>query len=312
MAMARFESRTPIYVPHNLRLIDLYQSYLEVNRAETAEDPVGANPSDPCRRNLRLIDLYQSYFEVRRAETAADLAAAFRLRYDVYCVENPFEDPDANPVGLETDAYDATALHSLLLHRPTGEIVGTVRLILPSWGKSGMGLPLREICDHGFLGRDNATLPWTSTAEISRFAVSKRLRQRTTDRRAAIGEFPLEHDARRRSPDTSLGLMQAVIAMASAAGVTHLCAAMEPALLRMLRRLGMQFYSLGPEIEYHGRRQPCYVDLDSGLAKTWLQRPEVWEFLTCAGELWPLNRDLATDLRKGRANTPNEWVAAQA
>jgi N-acyl amino acid synthase of PEP-CTERM/exosortase system len=290
----------------------LYQGYFEVKRAETAEDLVAANTLNSDRHNLRLIDLYHNYFEVKRAETAEDLAAAFRLRYDVYCVENPFEDPNINPVGLETDAYDATALHSLLVHRSTGEIVGTVRLILPSCGKSGMGLPLRNICDHEFLVRDNATLPWTSTAEISRFAVSKKLRQRATDRRAAIGEFPFEHDARRRSPDTSLGLMQAVIAMAFAAGVTHLCAAMEPALLRMLRRLGMHFPSLGPEIEYHGRRQPCYVHLDSGLTKTWLQRPEVWEFLTCAGELWPLNGDLATDLRKGCMNTPSEWVAAEA
>ena len=256
--------------------------------------------------------MYRSFFEVKRAETAEELTAAFRLRYEVYCVENPYEDPNANSGGLETDAYDATALHSLLLHRATREIIGTVRLILPSRGKIGMGLPLRNVCDHGLLASDSAMLPWTSTAEISRFAISKKLRQCASDRSAEIVEFPPEHDARRRIPDISLGLMQAVVAMASAAGVTHLCAAMEPALLRMLRRLGMQFLSLGSQIEYHGRRQPCWVDLDSGLVKTWFERPDVWEFLTGAGKLWPLNRDLATALRQERLNAQVQLLAAEA
>jgi N-acyl amino acid synthase of PEP-CTERM/exosortase system len=256
--------------------------------------------------------LYRSFFEAKRAETAEELTAAFRLRYQVYCVENPYEDPNANSGELETDAYDATALHSLLLHRATGAIIGTVRLILPSRGKLGMGLPLRNICDHRFLARDNAMLPWTSTAEISRFAVSKRLRQRAINGSAEVVEFPIDYDARRRIPDISLGLMQAVIEMASAAGVTHLCAAMEPALLRMLRRLGMHFFSLGSEMEYHGRRQPCYVDLDAGLVKTWFDRPEVWDFLTRSGELWPLNRDLAIAVQQARMSGPSLQLAAEA
>ena len=179
----------------------------------------------------------------------------------------------------------------------TGEVVGTVRLILPSPETKGMGLPIRDICDHELLARDNPIVPWAGTAEISRFAISKKLRQRATDRTVAGGDFPPDQDARRRIPDTSLGLMQAVIAMASASGVTHLCAAMEPALLRMLRRLGMHIPSLGPELNYHGRRQPCYSHLDTALAKIWLQRPDVWEVLTRDGTLWPLNTRLIARLR---------------
>jgi len=79
--------------------------------------------------------------------------------------------------------------------------------------------------------------------------------------------------------------------------MTHICAVMEPTLLRMLRRLGMVMPSIGPVVEYHGLRQPCYGHLDTGLARVWIQRPEVWELLTCDGALWPLNREVVAQLR---------------
>ena len=201
-------------------------------------------------------------------------------------------------MGSSSDGFDAQSVHSLLRHRATGEFVGTVRLILPFARANASGLPLRDICNHELLIYDNDLLPWARTAEISRFAVSKKLRRRATDGSVAGGEIPPEDDSRRRIPDTSLGLMQGVIAMAAASGVTHLCAAMEPALLRMLRRLGMQIPSVGPEVEYHGRRQPCYSHIETALAKIWLVRRDVWELLTRDGTLWPLNTDRVSWLRR--------------
>lgn len=246
----------------------------------------------------RLVDIYNQYFEVIRAETPEQLSACFRLRYQVYCVENPFEDPRQNPNEMEIDRFDAAAMHSLLLHRESGEMVGTVRLILPCVEKDGMGLPIRQICRHELISQDNSLLPWARTAEISRFAVSKTMRRRAGDG-TVVGNFQtFDHDPRRRIPDTSLGLMQAVIAMAAKSRMTHLCAVMEPTLLRMLRRLGMLIPSVGPEVDYHGRRQPVYSDLDTALARIWLERPEVWELLTSDGDYWPLNKQLVTKLQK--------------
>ena len=245
----------------------------------------------------RLIDLYNQYFEVIHAESTEQIRECLRLRYQVYCVENPFEDPLQNPDGIETDEFDSSAMHSLLRHRESGEIVGTVRLLLPRNGKEGMGLPIRQICRHEPMSHDNNLLPWAGTAEISRFAVSKMMRRRAEDG-TVVGNFESsDRDSRRRIPDTSLGLMQAVLAMASKSGMTHICAVMEPTLLRMLRRLGMVMPSIGPVVEYHGLRQPCYGHLDTGLARVWIQRPEVWELLTCDGALWPLNREVVAQLR---------------
>jgi len=257
---------------------------------------------DGLAENARLVDVYNSYFEAVFAETDEQRRAAFRLRYDVYCVENPFEDPKQNPHGMETDAYDAASLHSLLVRRTTREVVGTVRLILPSQGE----LPIRKICHNQLILQDNPILPQAKTAEISRFAISKKLRRRATDESIVGGLTTGADDLRRQIPNTSLGLMQAIVAMAARGGITHLCAVMEPTLLRMLGRLGIHFKRLGPKVEYHGVRQPCYCDLDELLSRIWVERPDVWDVITREGRLWPLNVHLAAWLcsEGGGPNSP--------
>jgi N-acyl amino acid synthase of PEP-CTERM/exosortase system len=255
----------------------------------------------------RLIDVYNSYFEAVFADSIAQRSAAFRLRYDVYCVENLFEDPEQNPNRMETDVYDAGALHSLLLHRPTREVIGTVRLILPPQSPEEFALPISRVCQHDLIFHENPILPRRKTAEISRFAISKKFRRRADDNASLVGAFsPATDDLRRHIPTTSLGLMQAVVAMAASAGITHLCAVMEPTLLRMLSRLGIHFKPLGPKVQYHGFRQPCYSDLDELLARIWMQRADVWELITREGSLWPLNRELAAGLcpRENRCTYP--------
>ena len=244
------------------------------------------------------MESYENFFEITPAETAEQLMASFRLRYEVYCVENSFEDPRLNPYGMETDAYDSRALHSLLKRRGSGEAVGTVRLVLPLQrrSKEDIGLPIRDVCEHELLERNNSVLPWARTAEISRFAVSKKFGSRATELTPSA-QFTDDLPAiKRRVPYASLGLMQAIVAMAAKSGVTHLCAVMEPCLLRMLARLGIHFTPLGPQVAFHGLRQPCYSDLDTMAARTWVERRDVWRILTREGALWPINRPLAESI----------------
>lgn len=250
------------------------------------------------------MDSYDRHFEVVPVETAEQLSWSFRLRYQVYCVEHPFEEP--NPLGIECDEHDAEAVHSLLFDRATKHALGTVRLVLPRPGEKCMGLPIREICDHELIARDNPNLPWDGTAEISRFAISKQMWQRARDRNIASGNFSSNDHVGRLAPELSLGLMQAVMAMALKNGITHLCAVMEPALLRMVRRLGMDFLSLGAEVNYHGRRQPCYLHIETALARLWLTRRDVWAFLTRDGALGPLSSDLAAQPAAIRTFAPSE------
>jgi N-acyl amino acid synthase of PEP-CTERM/exosortase system len=206
------------------------------------------------------------------------------LRYEVYCVENHFLSVEDNPGGLETDAYDAQSAHALLVHRSSDAIVGTVRLVLPTETSERPPLPLYEVFPDAM-----AYMPLSRTAEISRFAVSKSFRQRKEDN--LYGKFytraDLFGDARRLIPHLTLGLMQSMVEMSRDNGIDYLCAIMDPALLRLLARLGIHFTLVGKPIEYHGLRQPCYSELGVLLASIEQVRFDVWEVLTDRGNYWP-------------------------
>ncbi len=80
----------------------------------------------------------------------------------------------------------------------------------------------------------------------------------------------------------------------------------------MLARLGIHFNPLGPFVIYHGKRQPCYADLDELLARTWTERFDVWQVLTRDGLLWPVNRQLSAKFSARAAPVPIPAVAAYA
>ena len=242
--------------------------------------------------------MYAKYFDCVPVETEEQQAEAFQLRYQVYWREHDFEDPSDNPEGFEQDPLDDHALHTLLVHRPSDTFVGRVRLILPDAEENGLEFPIRGVCEEPLLRENNENLPRHYTAEISHFAVSKNFRRRDGDSQTTVGGYNDDEDPRRLIPHISLGLMQAIVEMARRGGVTHLCAMMEPALLRMLSRLGIHFDNLGPRVEYHGTRQPCYSDLDLLLTRTWIERREVWEILTRDREIWPLNAKLGASLQE--------------
>src|SRR5512143_1580340 len=101
----------------------------------------GAAAGTPAMKGPRMVDLYESYFKVVLAETEEQRNAAFRLRYDVYCIEHPFEDPSVNPGSMERDAFDERALHAILIYRQDNAVIGTVRLLLPDGAENGAALP---------------------------------------------------------------------------------------------------------------------------------------------------------------------------
>jgi len=66
-------------------------------------------------------------------------------------------------------------------------------------------------------------------------------------------------------------------------GITHWSAVMEPALLRLIGRLGIDFSPLGPLVDYHGTRQPCHGDTNEVLAGIKRQQRDVWALITDSG-----------------------------
>ena len=262
----------------------------------------GSSSTSPGQtgRKTSFADIIRKTYDMKLALSETDplREESYRLRYQAYCIENAFEPIAENPGERETDEYDLQSLHGLLVYRATDMVVGTARLILPELNGSAIPLPIRKVCAPQDMAAADARIGSHRVAEISRFAIAKQLR-RQAEHHARLASGLAKTDApatRRVTPHISLGLMQAVVAMARLGEIRFLYAVMEPALLRMLQCLGIDFENLGPTVEYHGKRQPCYCELDQLLAGTWAVRPEVWEVLTDHGRIWPLHHYRARPL----------------
>ena len=238
----------------------------------------------------RLLDAFRRYFQVRPVETETDLEQVYRLRYQVYCVEHPFETPDEHPDGLEIDAFDAHACHALLIHRPSGVAMGTVRLVLPVPSAPDESFPFQALCDDPSM-RDSATLPIMTAGEVSRFCISKAFRRRPGDTYYGITDPnhaappPPDIAERRVMPNMMVGLIQGVLKLSVMNGITHWCTVMEPTLLRLLARTGVHLRPVGSMVVYHGKRQPCVAEIAALLDRLRAEQPDVWDIITDDGVL---------------------------
>ena len=230
-----------------------------------------------------LSGLYDRYFAVVPADTPDLLDAAHALRYQVYCVEHAFEDPSQQIGERERDRYDDDAVHAVLIHKSTEQVVGCVRLILPRAIGGISSLPLRKLLDEEDRLKLDQCDP-ARTAEISRYAVSKVFRRRQNEEffpDVHMGDLPV-NEVRRLVPHMSLGLIRGVGKLAAEHGITTVCAAMAPALLRLLERFGFTFQALGPSIDYHGLRQPCMAECEALLAGMAERHAEYHELVDAA------------------------------
>lgn len=200
-----------------------------------------------------------------QAETADTLVLvheAFRIRHQVYCVERRFE---AAAGEIETDYFDKTSRHVLLRKRASGEVIGTVRLVIGDTKAGPASYPMAAACSAAVF----AGMPVGSTAEVSRFSLSK--------------------DRSGLSPEAvslaRLVLIRGLLNLTQRAGVTHWCATMDRTLLRLLRSSGIHFLPVGPLVEYHGLRQPAVCCVADMLARMHREQPGIWAFLTDHGRL---------------------------
>src|SRR5262245_59316672 len=101
---------------------------------------------------------YNNTFELVRADTDAQKVDVYRLRYDVFCEENKFEKPPYEGDVLEFDALDDRSVHYLLMHKPTGEAVGTVRVTLPNDEYPAESFLMQRNVQHPLLRSDSKAL----------------------------------------------------------------------------------------------------------------------------------------------------------
>src|SRR3569623_613376 len=169
-------------------------------------------------------------------------------------------------------------------------VSGTVRLLLPDQNDHEADFPIEKYCN-GFslpAGAQRARV-----AEISRFCVSKEFKRRMAESPTLWGTADVEEDSvwiqRRLIPHITVGMFSAIVHMSVQRRIRNWYAVMEPALLRLLKRFGIHFLEIGPAVDYHGLRQPCFGAADQILSQMHAQCRPVWELITESGALWPLD-----------------------
>jgi N-acyl amino acid synthase of PEP-CTERM/exosortase system len=181
----------------------------------------------------------------------------YRLRYQVYCLECGFENPEDHPHGLERDAYDNCSSHFCAISVRSGKIVGTVRII----HATSLGLPIQE---HGNLKFGIPSECSTDrVGEVSRLAISKNFREREINRivanmNAYADQAMGDHVELRRTLESHIvsGLYRCLHQYCLDVGITHLYAVMAKGLPRLLKRNHIYWTQIGKEVDYHGLRIP--------------------------------------------------------
>ena len=239
---------------------------------------------DSETRNDTLLARFKSHFDILPANTIERLRMALRIRYQVYCIEHAHEKSD-NSDGLEMDEFDSHAVQSLLIYRATNAALGTVRLILPLAADVKFSFPIQRVLDRDSLRSFNQ-LPLYVMGEVSRFSISRQ------HRRIDDASDSADHNAITNNSGAlmRLGLMRALVRMSMQQGITHWCAAVEPTFQRMFSAMAIRFQPVGPLVEYHGLRQPCYGVIADVLDTVRRERPSFWSILTDNGSVGPKTR----------------------
>jgi N-acyl amino acid synthase of PEP-CTERM/exosortase system len=241
---------------------------------------------------IPFVEEFNKYFQIIVADTDELRSRAYKLRYQVYCLEVPNGlDPKDFPDGEETDEYDCYARQALLVHRPTGLVAGTVRLVLDNDQDPLWMFPVEAQVPE-LAGSAEFAPVRSKLAEISRFILSSRFRARRYERLYPDGlavdssSNPYTDMDHRHIPHPILGIFKAGLDLSWDAGVRFWYSAMEPRLHRRLQMFGLDLGGALASIEYHGNRCVYLSYLPDVLAKCRRERLQIWRFLTDDGLKW--------------------------
>ena len=225
----------------------------------------------------------------------------YKLRYQVYCVENGFLNSECYLDNLEFDEFDSQSIHYLIRHRKSGNYAATVRLILPDAHNPEKLFPLELHCE---IDNIEVMRPINRRylGEVSRFCVSKAFKKRKHDINTLepIDSDPptlITLDERRTFPFMTLALIACFIKASYENDIHYLYATMEPSLIRFVAALGINFIKIGPLVDYHGERWPAVIkitDMLDGVAKKNL---DIWDLLTDNGRFYPPDNKPKADSR---------------
>lgn len=213
-----------------------------------------------------------------KGEGQKDYDSLYRLRYQVYCHEAHFLNPDHYPTGLECDKFDAVGEHFLATNTSfNDDTVGTVRLV--KWSEQ-FSFPT-AVYFESLLGQlERLNFPIESTAEISRLCISKHYRKRAIDGLLGAEGYIDTNNQRRKYPEIILELFKIMYRCSrDHLGITHWIATFESSLYRLLDRYGVHLEPLASEeIDYYGKVKIYGASIEQLEETMKIRRPELYAF----------------------------------
>ena len=170
-----------------------------------------------------------------------DIEHSYSLRYQVYCVERNFLDKQHYPAQKELDAFDKRSLH-FGVYAQNRTMLGSVRMVF----SDNSDFP---ITNHCALDIPTSALSMNEgVAEISRLVL-------TRNKCSASISNSIDTNA-------ALLLYKRLYQESKRRGIKHWLAAMEPALVRLLRRFNFNFQPIGPVSDYYGYVRPYIAHIN--------------------------------------------------
>jgi N-acyl amino acid synthase of PEP-CTERM/exosortase system len=159
-------------------------------------------------------------------------------------------------------------------------IIGTIRMITCS----DKGFPIEKHCK---IETDLSAFDRNRFGEISRLAVSKDYRKRSTDSVYFDGKVVEENAIanmfsgnRKMSNDIVLGLYKCIYKESLERRNQCILAVMARGLYLLLKRVGILFEPIGPAMNYHGLRTPYLGRIDTMLQELTKRNPDLYaEFM---------------------------------
>jgi N-acyl amino acid synthase of PEP-CTERM/exosortase system len=222
--------------------------------------------------------MLEQEYDFYLADTDAGKNIHYRLRYQVYCLREKFEDPAYYPKSLEQDEYDNDSAHFIVRSRVTGEWLGAMRLIVGPVQK----LPLRRFSSVDPANFAGVNLKYV--AEASRLctllptAARRNFSANATKSCKTVPASSCHHN--RDALQTSwlaVGLIRAARQYCLKHEIVHCFFLISDPLARMLRRLGMEIEPIGSPCQHRGWRRPYIHNVKTGYQAMTTRSPELYK-----------------------------------
>ena len=207
------------------------------------------------------------FFTFRKLDAGESLfLELFQLRYKVYVEERGFERPEDHPEEIERNSHDDCSIHIAVIPINKPCVIGTTRMVLDS----PLGFPVEK---HMEITKDMSNYPRKEICEISRLCVRWDFTRRLGDgplnghdSKVLPNEKPAHVDMRKKENDIVLGMIKCLAKESRINNLTYWYVGMAKSLFLLLKRRGILFKAVGPELDYHGLRKPYFGKIDEILA----------------------------------------------